>query len=169
MNANVFLIITKAAKDVIRPLMSDYEYDGPNLKAVKLFRRMAHFTITENKWKSPTIAGKKRYLYSITIPANQKAKDAIDYLLAEYPNQIAVGGAWWWDGRQVGTQWALDEGGSRTGDVTGTPTHPIPSQLIQFMPDIIERDSEGAIISTTPAMVLTDVNKEQGCAPRRFN
>ena len=180
MNANIFLILTTTAKNILRPLMDDCSYDGPHLEAVKIFRKMAHFQIVERMWKKPTIGGKKRFLYSITVPRN--AKDAIDYLLEEYPNQIAVAGAWFWDGRQVGTQFVLDEDGSKTYNLdengepidqpitTGTSTYPIGrNALLKFMPDIIERDSEGAIISTNPATELTDVNLEQGMQPRIFD
>ena len=180
MNVNVFLIITQTAKNTLRHLMDDHEYDGQHLKAVRIFRRMAHYQVVEQMWKTPTIATKKRYLFSITLPS--KAKDAIDYLLEEYPNQIAVAGAWFWDGRQVGTQFVLDEDGSKTYNLdengepidqpltTGTSTYPIGrNALLKFMPDIIERDSEGAIISTNPATELTDVNLEQGMQPRIFD
>ena len=47
MNVNVFLILTATAKNALRPLMSDYEYDGQHLKAVKIFRKMAHFAVVE--------------------------------------------------------------------------------------------------------------------------
>ena len=166
MNVNVFLIITQTAKNTLRHLMDDHEYDGQHLKAVRIFRRMAHYAVVEQMWKKPVIGGKKRFLYSITVPRN--AKDAIDYLLEEYPNQIAVAGAWFWDGRQVGTRWETVDG-ERTGNTTGTPMYPInQNQLKKFMPDIIERDGDGNIIATTPATELTDVNLEQGMAPRRF-
>ena len=148
--------------------MSDDSYDGQHLKAVKIFRKMAHFAVVERMWKTPTIGGKKRFLFSINLTASKKAKAAIDYLLAEYPNQIAVGGAWFFDGRQAGTRWQIADG-ERTGNVTGTPTYPInETQLLKFMPDIIERDQDGNVTSTTPSLVLTDVNLLQGQNPRRF-
>ena len=184
MNVNIWLILTATAKNALRPLMSDDSYDGQHLKAVKIFRKMAHFAVVERMWKNPMIGSKKRFLFSINLTASKKAKAAIDYLLAEYPNQIAVGGAWFFDGRQVGTRFVytvdgsqifdelLDDDGnviSSTPQVRGTPTYPInETQLLKFMPDIIERDQEGSVTSTTPATVLTDVNLLQGQEPRRF-
>ena len=156
---NIWLILSATAKATLRPLMSDRGYKGPHLKAVKTMRKMAHYRVVERMWKTPTIGGKKRYLFSLNLTAGKKAKEAIDYLLAEYPNQVTVGGAWHWDGRQAGTQWELDASGNKTGNTTGTPTYPInETQLLKFMPDV-----EGV-----PATVLTDVNLLQGSQPRRF-
>jgi hypothetical protein len=112
---NVFLVITKAALDVLRPLMDDSEYNGSHIKAVRIFRRMADYRITENMWLSPVLGGKKRYLFSINLPGSSAAKDAIDYLIETYPTQIAVAGAWRHDtGLQVGLEYT-DEIASQTG------------------------------------------------------
>ena len=173
MNVNVFLILTATAKNALRPLMSDNSYDGQHIKAVRIFRKMAHYRVVERMWKNPMIGSKKRFLFSINLTASKKAKAAIDYLLAEYPNQVSVGGAWFFDSRQVGTQFVYTVDGSQVFDelldgdgnvissipqVRGTPTYPVPPQLLQFMPDV-----EGI-----PATVLTDVNLLQGQKPRRF-
>jgi len=167
MNVNLFLILTQTAVNTLRNLMDDRKYNGQHIKAVRIFRRMADYVTVEKMWENPVIGSKKRFLFSVTLPGNTKAKNAIDYLLATYPNQIATGGVWWWDSRQVGTKWEVVDG-VKTGNVTGTPLYPIPSQLIRFMPDIVTYNPDGTVASTTPATVLTDVNLEQGMEPRRF-
>lgn len=152
MNVNILIAISNTARTTLKPLMDDPEYNGEHLRAVQIFRRMAHRSRNEDRWNKPTIASKKRHLYSISLPSNTKnAKDSIDYLLAEYPGNVDIMGVWWWDGRQLGTSY--DE----EGKITGTPTYPVnEAQLLKFMPDV----------DGLPATVLTDVNLEQDMSPR---
>jgi hypothetical protein len=121
MTVNIWIVITKAARDILRDLMDDVEYDGQHIQAVKIFRKMTDMRVTERFWLKPTIGGKQRFLFSVNLPGSSKAKDAVDYLLLTYPSQISVAGAWWWDGTQV------------MGN--GSPMYPInANQLKKFMP-----------------------------------
>lgn len=174
MNVNVWIVMSATATSVIRTRLlwdeeTQGEYTGPVTNTEYLiFRKMAHFSNVERMFKRPTIAGKKRHLFSLNFTASAKAQNALDYIAANRPNHFIIVGAWFWDSRQVGTQWELDIDGERTGNTVGTPLYPIHSKLIDFMPDIIEHDSDGNVISTTPATVVTDVNLLQGQAPRKF-
>jgi len=170
MNAELWLVITQQARDTLRPLLDDEEYDGQHLTAVKIFRRIAERTGWERLFKTPTIQGKTWYIYSVIFNemeqgVQQKARDAIDYLLAEYPNNIAVAGAWWWDGRQIGTQW-VDENDHSQG-TTGTPLYPVHPRLIDFMPDVWDNSDPDNPVQV-PAADLAQVRVMQGQLDRRF-
>ncbi len=163
MNVNIWLILTQTAVNTLRDLMDDESYDGQHIKAVRIFREMADYVTVEKLFKRPTIGGKKRFLFSVNLQGSSKAKDAIDYLLATYPGDIAVGGAYRWDnGLQVGLSY--DE----NGDVTGTPIYPQHPKLIKFMPTIKEYNVSGVLISETDATQVTDVNLIQGQHERVF-
>ena len=43
MKVNIWLVITQTAKNTLRDLMDDQEYDGQHIKAVKIFRKMADY------------------------------------------------------------------------------------------------------------------------------
>ena len=170
MNVNVWLAISASGTTAIRTRLTtaDEDYAGPITKTEhRIFRRMADFVTVERLFKKPTIGGKKWHLFSLNFTATRNAKTALDWIAANRPGHFVIVGAWHWDGRQVGTQWEIVDD-ERTGNTIGTPTYPIHPQLLKFMPDIIERDEDGNVISTTPAAVLTDVNLIQGQDPRRF-
>ena len=97
----------------------------------------------------------------------QKIQTALDNLVATYPNRVRIVGAWYWDGRQVGTQFVRDEDGNITG-ISGTPTYPLHSRTIEFMPDIVERDEDGNEVSRVRPTDLSDVNLLQGQQERHF-
>ena len=169
MNANVWIGLKQSAVDILRPLLDDSEYDGPHLTAVKIFRRMTDIATVENLFKKPTLGGDVYQLFSVNFnqiegDTAQKIQDAFDYLETNYLNQFAVVGAWWWDGRQIGTQW-VDEADHSQG-TTGTPLYPInATQLVKFMPDVWNGDDPPTYSAAT---VLTDVNLIQGQSQRRF-
>jgi len=168
---NVWIVLTENAKNILRPLLDDPDYNGQHLTAVKIFRKMIDYGTVEKMFKTPTVQGFVWYLFSITFndidgQAAQRVQDAFDHLEANYPNQFEVVGAWQWDGRQIGTQWELDTGGEPTGNTIGTPTYPInQTQLLKFMPDVWNGDEPPTY---SPATELTDVNLIQGQTFRRF-
>jgi hypothetical protein len=148
---NVWLIIRDDAKQLINAALNtrEEEYQGPvPNKARKIFETMACRAQIQRMFKSPDIGGNAYHLYSLYINSDdkQKAKDAIDYLITEYPNHIIIGGAWRWDGTQI----------------SDYPPH---SQLIKMMPDVFDEGSQTYI----PATELTDINLLFGPSPRDFS
>lgn len=171
--ANVWLAISSTATTAIRERLqwdpAQGDYNGPVTDTEhKIFDRMADFVTVERMFKRPTVVGKVWHLFSLNFRGSAKAKDALDFIAANRPGHFVIVGAWWWDGRQVGTEWELDQDGVPTGSITGMPMYPIHPQTIKFMPDIVEYDEDGNVISTTPATVVTDVNLIQGQKDRRF-
>ena len=144
---------------------------------------MADLRNTENLWKTPTIAGKKWHLFSLSFDASKQAKTVIDWVADNRQGHFYVMGAYRHDnGLQVGLSYVYDEEGNRTYtevedddgnitrtyDISGTAVYPQHNRLVDFMPDIIEYDSEGIPTGSTPATELTDVNLRVGQAPRIF-
>lgn len=167
---NLWIALTQNAYNTLRPLLDDSEYAGPHLTAVKIFRRMADLATVEKMFKTPTIGGKVWHMFSVyfaDLDGDQAAKlqQALTYLENNYPAQFEVVGAWWWDGRQIGTQW-VDENDHSLG-TTGTPLYPVHPQVVKFMPDVWDMtDPENPV--AVPATQPTDVNLLQGQAQRRF-
>ena len=158
---NIWFGMRKTAAEVVKARLNwdEGEYTSPVTdREYRLFKLMADQENVERLFKVASISGNDWILWSIGFdePANvlQKVQDEIDALLLKYPTQVSIAGAWFWDGRQVGTQWNEDQ-----TDITGAPTYTIPTtQLLKFMPDV-----EGL-----PATVLADVNLSLGQSPRRF-
>jgi len=167
---NVLIALSSTAKDTVRPLLNDDDYKGTHLKAVRILRKMANIGTVEKVWRSPRIAGKDWHLFeaSFVVTDKDKVRDALDFLNTEYPNNAAIVGAWWYDGRQVGTRFTYDEDGQITG-TTGTPLYPIHPRLIDFMPDEEVRDGNGDLLFTQRPTQLSQVHLRQGQAPRRFD
>jgi len=94
--------------------------------------------------------------------------DLTDQLLAgEFAGEAVIGGAWYLDGRQVGTEWEIDEEGDLTGNTTGTPRHPVQPLLIAFMPDVWDNtDPENPV--QVAATELAQIHKISGQKDRRF-
>lgn len=172
MNINIWILMSASVTNLIRTRLEwdeeqSGEYRGPIGRLEHgIFSTMAHFSNVERMFKRPTISGQKRHLFNLNFTSETKAQEALDYLAANRAENFIIGGAWYWDGRQLGTEWEVDTDGDRTG-TTGTPTYPLHLRLIDFMPDVVEHD-DGNVISTTPATVLTDVNRIQGQESRRF-
>ena len=154
MNLNIFIALSSSAKNAVNTRLN-YEgddYSGPvSDTEYKIFKRMADHATVQKFFKTPTFAGKTWTLFSLTFDnPNQKLQAALDYLAANRTGHFVIAGAWWWDGRQAGTQFTYDVDGNITG-TSGTPTYPIPVQLLGFMPDIVEYDIDGNETSRTPA------------------
>ena len=170
---NVWVAISATAQTQVKArLTHDFDsgdYTGPVTDTeAKIFRRMADRATVQRMFKTPTLGGKQWNIYSLYFEASKKARDAFDFLAANRANHFVIVGAWHWDGRQVGTQWELDQDGERTGNTTGTPLYPIHARLIDFMPDEPILDQNGDITGWNPASGLSDINLIQGQAPRRF-
>lgn len=133
-------------------------YTGPVTdREFKLFSKIAT-TGVQKFWRVDTDTGRQWTVWSLNFSENLAFVAAeINQLLIDRPNVIRVVGAWWFDGRQVGTQWELDGDGNRTGNTTGTPTYPIHSRILNFMP-----------VGHPAGGVHPDPNRMMGQQPRRF-
>lgn len=171
MKANIWLVMTTQAKDEYKARKSSEDYSGPmDDDTFAILDKIADGEVVRNLFKRPTLGGKQYHMFSVYLTGNNRAKEAIDYLTTKWSGHFIVCGAWWMDGRQVGTRFTYDEDGNVTG-VTGTPLYPIPAQAYRLMPDTVVYDDEGNEVSRTPASSnsdLQDVNLLQGQSPRRF-
>lgn len=114
MFVNVWLAISDAAQaTVIESLQWDEEtqgdYTGPlRPRSRLLFEYMQDETSRRRLFTKPTLQGTVYNLWSIDFDDKgsilQEVRDEIDFLIAQYPNQIAVLGAWKDDGAMVGCQ-----------------------------------------------------------------
>ena len=140
------------------------EYTGPLVATDEaIFSTLDDVVLIQDMFKIDTTAGSDWFLFPIYIP-EPEIDDVVDWLADNKGSRTKILGAWEFDlGIQYGTEIEPE-----TGEVIGDPTYPINLRTIEFMPDIIERDENGNIISTTPATELTDVNLMQGSAPRLF-
>lgn len=149
----------------------DGVYSGPVTdRQAKLFRLMADRATVQNIFRVD--ADTQDWIpwniyFNFKKDVLLKIKAEIDDLVANEPNRVRIGGAWHFDGRQVGTQFTRDADGNITG-VTGTPTYPLHTRLLEFMPDIVTWDEDGNEISRVRPTSLTDVNLLQGQKERRF-
>ena len=159
-------------KDYRQALRNDTTYSGPmDQYTSNVLDKMSDQEVVANLFSTPTLGGKTYTLFSVYLPGTSQVQDAIDHLTTEWPDHFIVIGAWWLDGRQAGTQWELDVDGERTGNTTGTPAYPIPTQAYRIMPPVIVYDENGDVVSTTPASSnadLRDINLLSGQEPRRF-
>jgi len=115
-------------------------------------------------------SGPRSYeLWSLGYEAqsDQEVRDIRNDLVAEYPGQLRTIGAWWFDGRQVGTEFTFDIDGAITG-VTGIPIFPLHTSILEFIPDIVTYDVDGNETSRVRPTVPSDVNLSMGQAERRF-
>lgn len=96
-------------------------------------------------------------LYYTGVNSDQEAVDIRNDINAEFPGQVRTIGGWWFDGRQVGTEWTDND----RLTVTGTPLFPFHASILEYMPDIDD-------IGTRPTDP-SDVNLLAGQAPRRFD
>ena len=147
------------------------EYSGPvGDREKKIFQAMSDRAVVQSLFNKATINSNLWNLWSVYFDEPKdiliRVKNALDYLEATYPLQFVIAAAWHWDGRQVGTQYTYDEG-EITG-ITGTPTYPIHTKLIDFMPDIVTYDVDGNELTRTAATILSDVNLLAGQSPREF-
>ena len=149
MIVNVWLAVSDAAQAVVLESLNwgDDPYTGPlRPRSRKLFEYMQDQATRRALFSSPEIGGVTYNLWSIdfddAVETLQLIKDEIDFLIAQYPNQISVLGAW------------NVETGAQVGGYT------IPNYVWRFMP--VE---DGA----TSNADLRDVNTLYGQAPRDFS
>lgn len=165
---NVWMAVSDAAQNVIIEALrwdeeSQGQYSGPlTRRQRRLFEYMQDETTRRRLFKKPTLAGTTYNLWSIDFNDDaetlQLVRDEIEGLMAQYPSQIAVLGAWRKDGRQVGASY--DQDGNRTSEAA----YPLPNFLWRFMPD----DAGGNPTATSNAD-LRDINLLYGQAPRDFS
>jgi len=158
MFVNIWLAISDAAQDVVIEYLTwpeDQEYTGPlRPRSQRLFSYMQDESTRRRLFTKPTLQGTVYNLWSIEFVEDsrdtlQAIRDELDHLIATYPNQIAVCGAWKWNGEQV------------TSD--GNPIYPIPDYLWQFLPNPLP---DGTV--PTSNADLQDVNLLFGQSPRDF-
>lgn len=101
------------------------------------------------------------------VDTDQQVMDIRNDLNAEFPGQLRTIGAWWWDGRQVGTEFTFDIDGVITG-TTGDPTFPLHVRILEFIPDIVTYDNDGNETGRSRPLVVSDVNLGAGQIERRF-
>ncbi len=155
---NVWLGLRDDAQSAINTCLnwdSEVEYSGPvGDREKRIFQLMGDRAVVQSLFAKATINSNQWNLWTVTFdnPVNAllKIQGEIDYLADRYPLQFVIGGAWHWDGRQVGTQFTYTDG-TVTG-ISGTPIYPLHPRLIDFMPD----------------GVLADVNLSAGQTPRIF-
>lgn len=139
------------------PAVTFPDINGLQPETVEFFNAIYDEGTVEKLFKEWNAAGRTYKLWSFY--ANKPAdvptvKDDLDMLIASYPQDFAVLGAWNYG----------------TGNEVGNPIwYPLPPQTIQFMPDIIvdNTDPENPVFG--PATDLTDVNLLLGQAPRSFD
>ena len=159
MIVNVWLAIRDDAQGaVITRLNWDEEtqgtYSGPvGDREHRIFKAMADRAEVQRLFEKASINSNLWNLWSVTFDETKsdlnEIADELDYLALTYPNQFIIGGAWFWDGRQV----------------NGYPPHP---KLIEFMPDVVTYDENGNELSRTRPTVVSDVNVGLGQSPRTF-
>lgn len=143
---------------------SQGDYSGPvSNRHFKLFRAMADRANVQRLFRVDTDGVNDWTLWSVyfdfKVSVLLKIQDELDDLIVDYPDHVRIGGAWHFDGRQVGTQFTYDADGDITG-VTGLPTYPLHARLIELMPDVDD-------IGTRPTE-SSDVNLLLGQKERRF-
>jgi len=151
----------------------------------KAYRHLADLPV-RFRYRQDNSSGLRSYrLWSMFFEA-KIIQDVIDFrndLNAEYPEQLRTEGAWWFDSREVGTEWELDQNGERVfyieqddkgKDVivwhtTGQPIFRVQAnRYIEYIPNIITWDNDGNVVSNIRPTELTDVNLLQGQEERRF-
>ena len=174
---NLWLALSTQALDEFKTYRQDENnYSGPMTQRIyRGLSKMQDFGTVQRLFSTPTIGGREYNLFSMYFNLDREqasvVQDFLDELTTDWPNQFIIVGAWWWDGRQVGTQWELDQDGDRTGNTTGTPVYAIPTQAYRIMPDVVTYDENGNETSRTPASSnadLRDINLLSGQSPRRF-
>ena len=172
MQVNIWIALRTNAHAVIKTrLFWDEETQGaysgpvPNWVA-RLFEQIANRADVEKLfrkdrvWLTQGAVWRDWNIWSINVDENKESLQLLGEKLSDlelaYPSMVKVVGAWWWDGRQVGTQWQTDEHIS----TVGTPVYPLDPRLIEFMPD----NPDGS-----RPTVPSDVNLVFGQAHRRFS
>lgn len=159
MFVNIWLAISDAAQTVVLEYLNwdeeaDGEYTGPlRERSQRLFSYMQDQASRRRLFTKPTLQGTVYNLWSIEFEEDsrdtlQAIRDELDFLIGEYPNQIAITGAWDWDGNQIGTP----------------PIYPIPDYLWRFLPDPLP---DGTVPASNADLV--DVNLLYGQSPRDFS
>lgn len=178
MIVNPWLALRNDAQALMKTRLDwDEEIQGPYVGPVtdrqrKVFAAMVDRATVQRLFRIDNDGGRDWTLWNVYF---NEAKDVLlkiqaelDQLAIDFSVQFRIGGAWHFDGRQVGTQFTFDVDGNITG-VTGTPIYPFHSRLLELMPDIVTHDIDGNEISRVRPTDLSDVNRLQGQTVRNFS
>lgn len=160
---NVWVSMSQAFKNELWPFVRQgtpaVTFPDINLisqQTVDFFNQIYDEGAVERLFKEWNAAGRTYKLWSFYAdkPADMNTvRTDLNMLIGSYPNDFAVMGAWNYS----------------TGAEVGNPIwYPLPSQTINFMPDIIVDDTDPDNPVYGPATELTDVNLLFGQAPRSF-
>jgi hypothetical protein len=159
-NVNLWLAMSQQAVDAYKAYP-----DSPMDERTHLVLSKMHDENVVRGLFPPVTVGSKTYrLFSLYFHASEAAKEAIDTMTELWPGHFIVIGAWWFDGRQVGTKMEDDV-------LVGDPVYPVHAQAYRFMRDKVTHDEDGNVTSTTPPTSnndLEDVNLLLGQSPRTF-
>lgn len=149
---NLWLILREDAKDAINESVStpDDEYAGVVPERTRdLFRTMSDLTIVQGLFRSRNDGEDDYYIFSVYVENGNAANltAEVDYMVAQYPGIVVIGGAWNWDGSQAG----------------GYTPH---ATLIDYMPYTWNPVDE---LFNVPPVAVTDVNLLAGQSPRDFS
>ena len=105
--------------------------DDFDMEEAKIGRILSHPDLShiDGFMRRNTYGAHEWRLYSVYIEASPESKNQIINWLDVHSTHVIIGGAWKWNGLQVGTS-RDDE-----GDIIGTPLYAIHSKLLDFMPD----------------------------------
>lgn len=144
---NIWLGISDAAQDIVLEYLNwdtetQGDYTGPLRKrSQRLFEYMQDGTNRRRLWQKTNLGGTDYNLWSIDLDDRldtlQQVRDELDFLIATYPNQIAILGAWKWDGAMVGCTLVLTE--VPNPDYVGEP-YWIPNPDYQPDPELPDYD-----------------------------
>ena len=176
MIVNLWIALSTVALAEFVEKRDNENYSGPmDDQTFKYLSTAADLDTVQNIFNSFDFGGKTYKMFSIYVEGTAAVQNAVNHLTTNYPDHCIVAGAWWWDGRQVGTEWEWDytdpENPVKTGGTTGTPTYTINPNTYRLMPDVVTYDENGDEVSRTPATSnadLRDINILQGQEPRRF-
>lgn len=111
--------------DVIGIEPAKPELSAEKLAAVDVLKRQPDTKATADLWRKPTVKGVTRTLYSVYV----ESVDEAEKVAQGYGEGAEILGCWDW--------------------ASGAITHPVSADLIEYMPDIVTYDENGAETSRT--------------------
>lgn len=201
--ANIWLGLRDDANTlVIEYLKHDEEsgpYSGPvSARAGRFFKFMADQDNVGKLYKAPTLGGNIWHLWNISFSDSQytlaQIRAEIDWIIATYPAQVSIVGAWEWTGEQFGTEHVWSTRQVDKWVVRHNPNYQPDPELPDYDPaqylrtfETVDEDYVSGYTGTplypipvtqllnfmpdvneAPAVFLADVNLLMGQAPRSF-
>jgi len=113
---NIWIALRADAQALIKTRLNwdEGEYTGPVTdRQAKLFRLMSDRGVVQKLFRVDSLT-QDWTLWSVYFNFTgkmilKKVKDELDQLALDYPNHIKIVGAWHWDGRQVGTDFVIED------------------------------------------------------------